>query len=125
MKRLSLVILLLLLTACYASRIKVPFEVTSNPSNAPVDVNGVYAGDTPTTVTLSTTKRWVGAYYAPGGWDYGDETYTVTVCPPLRSVEKLHCHTKNIKPSMTLEGGRLFFDLRLEPVHPTQPVEIK
>lgn len=106
--------------AC-ASRIKVPFEVTSDPSGAPVDVNGVYAGDTPTTLTLSTTMRWAGYCVVPGGWEYGDETYTVTVCPPPRRVEKLHCHTKNIKPSMTLEGAGLFFDLKLKPVYPTQP----
>ena len=106
MKKLPLVIVLLLLVACAPSRTNVPFEVTSVPTDAPVDINGVYSGNTPTTVTLSTTKRWVGVYGAPGGWEYGDETYAVTVCPPLRSVEKLHCHTKNIKPSMTLEGGR-------------------
>lgn len=102
-----------------------PFEVTSVPSNAPVDVNGVYAGVTPTTVTMATTERWVGVCVAPGGWDYDDETYDVTVCPPPKSVEKLYCHTKKIKPSMTIEGARLFFNLKLEPIHPTQPIEIK
>jgi hypothetical protein len=69
--------------------------------------------------------RWAGYCVVPGGWEYGDETYTVTVCPPPKRVEKLYCHTKNIQPSMTLEGAGLFFDLKLKPVYPTQPFEIK
>ena len=111
-------------TGC-ATKITVPYEVTSVPSGAPVEVNGVHLGNTPTQIYLDASKRWVGVYVAPDGWAYGNETYRVTAYPPPDSKETLRSQTKVVRPQETLQGGALFFDLTLESVRPTQPIEIR
>ncbi|MFH1674815.1 MAG: PEGA domain-containing protein [Pseudomonadota bacterium] len=125
MRVLAIVGLVALLGTGCATRIMVPYKVTSAPSGAPVEVNGVHKGDTPTEIQLGTSKRWVGVCVAPGGWAYGNETYSVTAYPPAGSTGPLRSQTKMVRPQETLQGGALFFDLRLESVMPTQPIEIR
>lgn len=103
----------------------VPYKVTSIPIDAPVEVNGIHMGNTPTQIQLGTSKSWAGVCVAPGGWAYGNERYNVTVFPPIDSTNTLYSQTKVIMPQMTPQGGDLFFDLRLEGVRPTQPFEFK
>ena len=126
MKKVILVALpwLILGTGC-ATQIWVPYQVTSVPPGARVEVNGNHLGETPTEIKLSTSKRWVGVAVAPGGWTYGNESYMVTAYPPPESKDPLRSQTKIVRPQESLQGGRLFFDLRLESVYPTQPVEIR
>ena len=121
---LFLMVFSLICSGC-ASRKMVPYNVESIPSGAPVEVNGAYMGDTPTTITLGTVRHWVGVLNAPGGWAYGNETYEVKVYPPKNSTQTLRSQTKRIMPQMTPMGGNLLFDLRLENVLPTQPVTIE
>ena len=108
-----------------ATKVMVPYKVTSVPSGAPIEVNGVKVGETPAQIQLGTSKRWVGVAIAPGGWAYGNEMYNVTAFPPPDSNEPLRSQTKIVRPQDTLQGGELFFDLRLESIRPTQPVEIR
>ena len=108
-----------------ASRNHVAFNVTSDPSGCPVEVNGVHSGDTPTTIHLGLSKHWVGLMYSPDGWGYGNEVYQVTCFPPPDSKEPLTSQTKVITPSMTPKGADLYFNLRLRPVTPTASVDIR
>lgn len=115
-------VIALLLVGC-ASRQMISFRVESDPPGASVEVDGVSAGVTPTTIRLGADKRWVGLANSPDGWEYSRATYEVTVYPPRGSGGV--SQTKRISPATTLEGGRLFFDLRLEPIAPRQRIEIR
>ena len=52
-----------LLVGCASSK-SINFRVTSEPSNAQVDVNGMDVGNTPTEISLSCAQRWVGLAYS-------------------------------------------------------------
>lgn len=104
---------------------KINYNVTSNPPGSPVEVNGVFMGNTPTTIWLAVSKSWVGLLNSPDGWGYGNQSYVVKCLPPPNASGPLYTQTKVINPSMTPQGGDLYFDLRLEPIKATQPVEIK
>lgn len=109
-----------------ANTTKVTFDVDSEPTGGRVEVNGVSKGTTPTQIVLGVTRRWVGLLRASDGWGVDEpQVYVVKVFPPSGSSERLFSQTKMINPSQTPEGGALFFDLRLEPVRPTQPIEIQ
>jgi hypothetical protein len=71
------------------------------------------------------SERWVGLANAPGGWAQGGETYQVVVFPPINATEVLYSQSKRVMPSMTPQGAKLFFNLRLVTVAPVQPVEIR
>ena len=58
-KILSVMVVLAAVTGCSTSK-QIKYTVTSDPSNAQVDVNGVEMGNTPTEITLGCTKQWVG-----------------------------------------------------------------
>jgi len=103
----------------------IPFQVTSEPSNALIEVNGVNVGHTPIQITLINSKRWVGIINAPGGWAYTGETYNVTAFPPRDATEILISQTKQVTPLMFPQGGNIFFDLRPESARTKQPVELK
>ena len=103
---------------------KIAFRVTSDPPGCPIEVNGIASGVTPTTIYLGSSKYWVGLLMSPNGWAYGNQQYQVTCLPPPDSKEPLVSQTKVISPGMTPQGARIAFNLRLRPVHPTQPIEI-
>lgn len=104
---------------------KVEFRVKSDPQGCPVEVNGVNMGTTPTSVYLGVSKRWVGLAFSSDGWEYGSEAYHVTCFPPPESGEELISQTKVVQPQMTPGGADLYFNLRLRPYVPTQPIEIQ
>ena len=124
-KTVCLMCLAAIMCSGCATKMMIPYKVTSVPSGAPVEVNGVHMGETPTQIQLGTSKHWVGVCVAPGGWAYGNETYNVTAYPPPDSKDSLRSQTKIVRPQETPQGGALFFDLRLESVRPTQPIEIR
>jgi hypothetical protein len=104
---------------------KVEFRVKSDPEGCPVEVNGVNMGTTPTSIYLGVSKHWVGLAFSSDGWDYGNETYHVTCFPPPQSDEGLISQTKVVQPRMTPSGADLYFNLRLKPYVPTQPIDIQ
>ena len=108
----------LLLIGCASSQ-DIPFKVTSDPSGAPVEVNGVRAGETPTSI------RWVGLAVAPGGWEYDDKVYNVHIFPPPRysGEEELMSQNRRVRPASMPDGGKIHADLSLEPRAPTQRIE--
>jgi hypothetical protein len=116
----------LLISGCAtpASQNHVPFKVTSDPVGCPVEVNGIYSGDTPTTIKLGLSKHWVGLMYSSDGWGYGNEVYNITCLPPTETAELLTSQTKVIAPSMTPKGADIHFNLRLRHVTPTQTIDI-
>ncbi len=108
-----------------ATATKVTYKVVSEPPKAPIDVNGVSMGETPTTITLDCIKRWVGLLYSPDGWAYVSGKYEVIAFPPKGSHGE--SQTKNIDPCQWRGSGapKLQFDLGLEKVAPTQKIIIK
>jgi hypothetical protein len=107
-----------------SSENRVSFNVTSDPTDCPVEVNGIHLGNTPTTLELGLSKHWVGLMYASDGWGYGNETYHITCFPPPDTTEPLTSQTKVITPSMTPKGGDLYFNLRLRQTNPITPIDI-
>lgn len=100
-----------LLTGC-AKSVVVPFKVDSSPPNAPVEVDGIAVGRTPTEFQLSCTKRWVGLAYAEGGWAFDSAQYRVTAFPPHQgggsSETKLinACQVQNHPGNLHFQFGR-------------------
>lgn len=130
MKRLLLAAILtspLILTGCAttARDNKIEFRVKSDPAGCPVEVNGINMGATPTNIYLGMSRFWVGLAFSSDGWDYGNETYQVTCFPPPDSREQLVSQSKLVQPKMTPQGADLYFNLRLRPYVPTQPIDIQ
>jgi hypothetical protein len=100
-----------LFTIGCTAELRIPYTVRSNPPGALVGVNGTYTAVTPTRLTLGISKTWVGLLRAPDGWEYGDETYTVTVLPPPQATAPLKSVTTVVSPRESLQGGELVFDL--------------
>ena len=107
-----------------ATSTKVTYNITSEPTQAPVDVNGVNMGATPTTATLECSKQWVGLAYSPDGWASASGKYEIKAYPPKGF--RGQSQTKNIDPCEWKGGGNpsIQFDLGLEKVTPTQKIEI-
>lgn len=113
--RLFTVLMIVLLASCTPMQKTrwVTFQVDSVPQGAPVDVNGINYGVTPTAVKLSLSENYRGLVYGGGYRPTGNETYRITVFPPINSTQQLFSQTKIIKPANSPDGGRLLFDLTL------------
>jgi hypothetical protein len=99
-------------------------KVISEPAGAQVDVNGISMGNTPTEVSMSCAKTWVGLMNSPDGWAYGNATYEITVYPS--SANPGYSQTKHINPCQW-KGDHppvISFNLGLEKVTPTQKIEV-
>lgn len=116
----------ILLTGCATSAQsnQISVAVRSDPTGCPVEVNGIYMGQTPTTIYLGVSKHWVGLLNSPNGWGYGKQSYRITCFPPPNAKEELISQTKVISPGMIPNGGDLYFNLRLHPVTPAQRIQI-
>ena len=93
----------------------VPYVVSSTPPGAAVFIDGQQAGTTPLEVKFSVARWWVGLLYAPDGWAYGPQTYTVAVLPPPTAAAQQTAETQVVVPGNTPQGGSVFFDLRRPP----------
>ena len=119
MKMFSLICSIFLLCSGCAKMVMVPYEITSSPAGAVIEVNDIYMGEAPTTITLGVFREW-----GFNGWVYGYQSYSVTASPPLDSFDELYSQTKVIAPRNSKNGGKLLFNLRLKTVRPTQSIEI-
>lgn len=122
-KTLVLIIICFAVVGC-ASSTKVTYDISSEPPQAPVDVNGVNMGKTPTTTTLECSKKWVGVINSPDGWANASGKYEIKAYPPKGF--RGQSQTKNIDPCQWKGEGNpsIQFDLGLEKVTPTQKIEI-
>ena len=120
--RYSIILLLLACVGCSSSSM-VAFDVTSDPTNAPIDVNGYSMGRTPTTIELECKKSWVGLLNSPDGWSRTG-AYQVTATPPEGAGGD--SQTKEVDPCNWKGKGRpaLFFDLRLKNVLPVNRMDV-
>jgi len=107
MKKIAMLALSFLLSSCVAQNQPVKYQVTSTPSGAIIEVNGVLHGKTPTTITAQTSKRWVGLINSPNGWEYSQDTYLVTATHPNNAAQK---QEKKLVPHSSLAGGSVHFD---------------
>ncbi len=123
LKVIALLIFSFTIVGC-ATSTKVTYDISSEPSKAPVDVNGVNMGITPTTATLECSKKWVGVLNSPGGWANASGKYEIKAYPPKNFSGQ--SQTKNIDPCQWKGKGNpsIQFDLSLEKVAPTQKIEI-
>ncbi|MDP2325802.1 MAG: SHOCT domain-containing protein [Gammaproteobacteria bacterium] len=120
--RYLLILLTVMLAGC-SSRTMVAFDVTSDPTNAPIEVNGYSMGRTPTTVQLECKKSWVGLVNSPDGWSRSG-AYYVTAFPPEGAGGD--SQTKEVDPCTWQGPGRpaIFFDLTLKSVKPIERVDV-
>ena len=122
--RAVLVVLLFLLGTGCATATKVSYRVTSQPPQAPIDVNGVNMGETPTEITIQCSKKWVGLMNSPDGWANSSGKYEVKAYPPKGFAGQ--AQSKQVDPCQW-QGGEnpnITFDLNLESVSPKQKIEI-
>lgn len=126
MKRLLFAIPLLF--GCASSR-DVVFEANAIPAPAAIEVNGMVICDsTPCKIMLRCGKAWVGLANAPGGQAPTTGQYGVTAIPlKAEPGQKLYTSTKHVDPCLVVAGDspKLLFRMDIEPVAPTQPVEIR
>lgn len=97
-----------------------PVEIISDPPGAAISVNGAYVGDAPISVSLPTRCVWVGLLNAPGGSQC--ELVRVQAEPRSGMPGKLYSRMAMVNPQ---ETKKIRFNLNLEPVAPTQTVEVK
>lgn len=123
MKILTLIIICLAFSGC-SSLTKITYDITSDPPNAPIDVNGMNVGVTPTTATLECSKRWVGIMNAPGGRVNISGDYEIKAYPPKGFNGQ--SQTKNVDPCQWKgkNNPTIQFDLGLVKVAPIQKIEI-
>ncbi len=122
-KILVLIFVSITIVGC-ATSTKVTYEISSEPLQAPVDVDGVNMGITPTTATLECSKKWVGVMNSPDGWANASGKYEIKAYPPIGFSGQ--SQSKNIDPCQWNGEGNpsIQFDLGLEKVAPTQKIEI-
>ncbi len=122
--RLAVILALLSLLSACSSNKTIQFEVTSEPPNAPIEVNGYSMGRTPTTINLDCSKTWVGLVNSPDGWANRSGTYAVTAYPPDGAGGD--SQTKMIDPCNWKGQGNpsIFFDLSLQSVNPIDRVKV-
>lgn len=114
---------ILALLGCSTSRMVV-FEVTSEPSNAQIEVDGYSMGTTPTQIQLACSEKWVGLAFSPDGFQRSG-SYTVTAYPPAGAIGDPQ--SKEINP-WRWEGTSnpsIFFDLQIRDVEPVDRLEIE
>lgn len=122
-KNCSLLAVFALLAGCASSN-NLKYDIISDPPNAPVEVNGVSMGETPTSVELGCSKKWVGLVNAPGGWANTSGPYEIKAYPPRGFSGQ--SQTRRVDPCQWSGEGvpRISFDLNLESVEPKQRLEI-
>lgn len=100
-----------LMTACQMGRSQSKvLKIQTTPPGAKVNVNGLLAGTTPFDCTVPRMRGYI----------------QFEVLPPPETTERLWTQRKTFTWSqLPLEGGVLYFDLRLEETHPVQPVEVR
>lgn len=122
MKSILCLLCIAFLSGCTTVSI-VPYEIESNPPGAHIDVNGNSMGVTPTKINLLCKKQWVGLAVAPEGWAY--EHKMTEIVAYLSEDNPGASQTKRVNPcQLTTPPGRIFFDLRLDPVSPRQKIDV-
>jgi len=83
MKKFLIIIgLSLFLFGCGTIDRTAAISITSEPSGANVDVNGVYRGKTPLALQIPLVKSWVGLAYSPNGYAYVNQDFVFVGYPP-------------------------------------------
>lgn len=103
----SLISSLLLLVGCAGQMHTLRIDVTSEPSGASVDLNGVHAGITPFNANVSVTRQWVGIANSPSGYGYPKQNLEFVAYPPTGAAGSFQ--KKSISPEQLEAGGRLHF----------------
>ena len=98
-------------------------SIVTEPPGAAILVDGAYVGDSPVTVEIrSSDCTWVGVMNAPGG----------RLCSKVRIQAQprgkidgpLYTQQVLVDPE-TMMSNKIFMNLRLEPIRPTQAVEVR
>lgn len=107
----------------------VRYSVTSEPSGAQVEVDGVSMGTAPTEFTVDVPRRWVGLANAPGGWAYEPTISSIRILPPedYDGDRQLVSQERQIRPDRSAKAGEASIraNLYLEPRSPTQRLEVR
>lgn len=122
--RIAFIVFFCSVSACSTSKY-ITYEVTSDPMNAPVEVNGVSQGSTPTELNLKCAKAWVGLANSSDGYASRSGAYEVVAFPPKGFNGE--SQKKNVNPCQWAGDGnpKLKFDLSLESVAPAQRMIIE
>ncbi len=84
-------------------------SVTSNPSGASVDMNGISVGKTPCAVEVSLKREWVGYLHSKDGFAVsGSQRCEFTAYPPRNAGGSFQ--RKVISPSILRNGSKIHFD---------------
>jgi len=97
-------------------------QILTEPPGAAILIDGAYMGDSPLQITIRTTPECEGARRM-----YGGPPCTVTIeAQPRRGMsgERLYTQKVRVAPKQ-MASDKIFMNLRLEPVAPTQPVELR
>lgn len=81
-KIVAMLCLSLVLFGCGTTNQIASVNVTSEPSGANIDVNGVYRGKTPITLQIPLAKTWIGLSYSADGYGYVNQDYQFIAYPP-------------------------------------------
>ncbi len=114
MKRILLLIVPALLTAGCGGLTPFKIAIDSDPQGARIDVNGDYAGKTPTTYAVkgNADRSFNGSWVQEG-------SIVFTATPPAGETN-LYVQTKSFSPSAFFKQGdhipeKMFFDMHVKP----------
>lgn len=118
MKTLVMLGLVLSVTGCATTRV-VTYNIESEPAGAAIESNGVTICDsTPCKIELQCKER-------NGKWKSKDVILEATPRRALANQGDMYAQRKHVNPCSASIEGKIFFNLGLEKVKPTTPIEIK
>lgn len=98
---------LLCLVGCAGQMHVLRVDVTSEPTGASVDLNGVHAGITPFKAEVPVNRQWVGILNSPSGYGYPKQTLEFVAYPPAGAPGSFQ--KKMVDPQQLESGGRIHF----------------
>lgn len=95
------------LVGCASQTHVLRVDVTSDPSGASVDLNGVHSGVTPFRAEVPVNRQWVGLANSPSGYGYPKQNLEFVAYPPKGAPGSFQ--KKIVAPDQLETGGRLHF----------------
>ncbi len=115
-------VMLLLISGCATSGQTRMVEILTDPPGAAVSVNGYYVGDAPVKTKLPKRCFWVGFFNSASGREC--EPVEIHAEPKSHMEKGLVTRTLRVSPNR-MATDRIMLNLALEPIAPTQALEIR
>jgi hypothetical protein len=126
--RIVLFAALMIVVGCASSR-DIVFNTDATPVRASIEVNGVVmCNSTPCKIILRCSEQWVGLMNSPTGRAPTSGLYQIFATPLENpSAGRAYTSQKSVNPCQAMAGQEqnLLFRMDLEPIAPSQSIQIR